>query len=62
MQAPNSQRQRTGFISMMTMRPIFGIDRKLHVRPTGIHADFTEAADRTIAHHLVFARCCQGLP
>ena len=38
-------RETRGFISMMTMRPSFGIDGELHVRSAGIDADFAQAAD-----------------
>ena len=40
---------------MMTMRPFCGIDGELHVRAAGIDADLAQAAERAVAHHLVFA-------
>ena len=48
-------RETRGFISMITMRPVFGVDGELHVRAAGIHADLAQAADGAVAHHLVFA-------
>ena len=35
--------------------PGFRIDGKLHVRAAGIHADFAQAGQRAVAHHLIFA-------
>ena len=40
---------------MMTIRPVARIDGELHVGAARIHADFAQAAERAIAHHLVFA-------
>ena len=34
---------------------IFRIDGELHVRSAGIDADFAQAADGAVAHHLIFA-------
>ena len=33
----------------------FGIDGELHVRSAGIDADFAQARERGVAHHLIFA-------
>ena len=35
--------------------PVFRIDGELHVGAAGIDADFAQAADGAVAHHLVFA-------
>ncbi len=37
------------------MRPFFGIDGELHVGAARIDADFPQAANGAVAHHLVFA-------
>ncbi len=34
--------------------PVFRVDRELHVRAAGVHADLAQAGDRGIAHDLVF--------
>ena len=37
------------------MRPVLRIDGELHVRSAGIDADFAQARERGVAHHLIFA-------
>ena len=48
-------RETRGFISTITMRPFCRIDRELDVRSAGIDADLAQAAQRGVAHHLIFA-------